>query len=173
MREELRWRNGVRIKELKESDTLVVETLHHTYEITVLEPSKAEVLVSGGDLFPVPRPASVSCASVLSSFLKLDGIYVGLRMKIRMDGSYVVTSRVRRIGVIPSLAEALPVASSVVLSNLRALRTQGADATSGPFGTQHAFFDNSAKRTSGTTGAGYLKPPMKHFIYSGRAPGAG
>src|SRR2546425_7921949 len=74
MREELRWRNGVRIKELKESDTLVVETLHHTYEITVLEPSKAEVLVSGGDLFPVPRPASVSCASVLSSFLKLDGI---------------------------------------------------------------------------------------------------
>ncbi len=115
MREELRWRNGVRIKELKESDTLVVETLHHTYEITVLEPSKAEVLVSGGDLFPVPRPASVSCASVLSSFLKLDGIYVGLRMKIRMDGSYVVTSRVRRIGVIPSLAEALPVASSGVL----------------------------------------------------------
>ena len=103
MREELRWRNGVRIKELKESDTLVVETLHHTYELTVLEPSKAEVLVSGGDLFPVPRPASVSCASVLSSFLKLDGIYVGLRMKIRMDGSYVVTSRVRRIGVISSL----------------------------------------------------------------------
>src|SRR5437773_12484557 len=49
------------------------------------------------------RPASVSCASVLSSFLKLDGIYVGLRMKIRMDGSYVVTSRVRRIGVISSL----------------------------------------------------------------------
>ena len=96
---------------MKESDTLVVETLHHTYEITVLEPSKAEVLVSGGDLFPVPRPASVSCASVLSSFLKLDGIYVGLRMKIRMDGSHVVTSRVRRIEVIPSLAEALPVAS--------------------------------------------------------------
>ena len=107
MREELRWRNGVRIKELKESDTVVVETLHHTYEITVLEPSKAEVLVSGGGLFPVPRPASVSCASVLSSFLKLDGIYVGLRMKIRMDGSHVVTSRVRRIGVIPSLAGAL------------------------------------------------------------------
>ncbi len=52
-------------------------------------------------MFPVPRPASVSCASVLSSFLKLDGIYVGLRMKIRMDGSHVVTSRVRRIGVIP------------------------------------------------------------------------
>src|SRR5256712_11197035 len=93
------------------SEGTVDETLHHTYELTVLEPSKAEVLVSGGGLFPVPRPASVSCASVLSSFLKLDGVYVGLRMKIRMDGSYVVTSRVRRIGVIPSLAEALPVAS--------------------------------------------------------------
>src|SRR5262249_37942485 len=46
------WPDGVRIDELKELDTLVVETAHHTYELTVVNPCTAEVLIRGGTFFP-------------------------------------------------------------------------------------------------------------------------
>jgi hypothetical protein len=35
------WTDGVQISELKELDTLCVETRHHEYEITIIDPSTA------------------------------------------------------------------------------------------------------------------------------------
>jgi hypothetical protein len=89
--------NGVQVDELKESDTLVVETEHHTYEITVTNPSSAEVLIRGGELFPVQTPAWILGSSKHRTFLKLRGIYAGFAVELLSGGKRIITSRVRRI----------------------------------------------------------------------------
>ena len=67
--------DGVRIDELKELDTLVVKTAHHTYEITIVNPSIAEVLIRGGTFFAKRTLARVVGASMGgSSSLKIRGI---------------------------------------------------------------------------------------------------
>ena len=93
------WRDGVQIDNLEELQTLSVETRHHTYEMTVIDPKTAEVLVRGGELFPEHRPARVSGASLGSSFLKLRGIYVGFKLELMVDGRRIITSKVRRINL--------------------------------------------------------------------------
>src|SRR5262245_45504422 len=57
------WTNGVQINELRELDTLVVETEHHTYEITIIDPNTGEVMIRGGEFFPEFSPAHVLGAS--------------------------------------------------------------------------------------------------------------
>jgi hypothetical protein len=93
------WTNGVQINELRELDTLFVETAHHAYEITVIDPGTAEVLVRGGELFPERTTAQVSGASTGGSFLKMHGIYVGLKIELWTGGRRIVTSRVRSIAL--------------------------------------------------------------------------
>jgi hypothetical protein len=46
------WKTGVQADQFEELETLSVETLNHTYEITVIDPGAAEVLVRGGEFFP-------------------------------------------------------------------------------------------------------------------------
>src|SRR5262245_16738470 len=72
-----KWTDGIQIQDLKELDCLLVETLHHTYEITVIDPNAAEVLIRGGEFFPERTVAFVAGASLGGSFLKTHGIYTG------------------------------------------------------------------------------------------------
>jgi len=92
--------DGVRIDELKELDTLVVKTAHHTYEITIVSPSIAEVLIRGGTFFAKRTLARVVGASMGgSSSLKIRGIYVGLKIELQIGKTRIVTSRVRQISM--------------------------------------------------------------------------
>jgi hypothetical protein len=94
-----KWANGVQVDELRELDVLSVETKHHTYEITVINPNTAEVMIRGGELFPEPVAAQVLGCSMGGSFLKVRGIYVGFRIELRVDERRVVTSPVRSVVV--------------------------------------------------------------------------
>jgi hypothetical protein len=94
------WTEGVRIDELKELDTLVVETAHHTYELTIVNPAIAEVLIRGGTFFSKRTLARVVGASMGgSSSLKIRGIYVGLKVELQIGNTRIITSRVRKISM--------------------------------------------------------------------------
>jgi len=91
------WTNGVQMDELNEFDTLVVETMNHEYEITVINPPTAEVLIRGDELFPEQTPAFILGASKRRSFLKLRGIYPGFSVELQSGGRRFITSRVRKV----------------------------------------------------------------------------
>ena len=50
------WNDGVQIDQMEELTTLAVRTTNSLYEITVLNGHTGEVLVRGGELFPVRTP---------------------------------------------------------------------------------------------------------------------
>jgi len=91
------WTDGVQIERMPDFEVLVVETHNSTYEITIISGSEGEVLVRGGQYFPEKTPAHLSGASLGGSFLKLRGIYVGLKMEILHNRRRIITSRVQRI----------------------------------------------------------------------------
>jgi hypothetical protein len=76
------WNNGVQIDQIEELTTLAVQTSNSLYEVTVLNGQTGEVLVRGGDLFPVRTPVRLEGSTFGGSILKRRGIYVGLRMEI-------------------------------------------------------------------------------------------
>ena len=91
------WDEGVQINELQALDIISVETSHHVYEITIINPSTGDVLIRGGELFSQRTEAQVVGASMGRSFLKLLGIYVGLRMEFISGGRRFITSPVRSV----------------------------------------------------------------------------
>jgi len=93
------WTDGVQIDQLDDLENLVVQTMNSTYEITIICGRTGEVLVRGGQFFPEKTPAQLSGASFGGSFLKLRGVYVGLKMEFLHEGRRIVTSPVRSIGV--------------------------------------------------------------------------
>ena len=97
-----KWIKGLQINELDQLETLSVETMNHTYEITIINPATAEVMVRGGDFFPERTVAELSGASFGGSFLKLHGIYVGFKMEFRLGDGRIITSPVRGIGLVTS-----------------------------------------------------------------------
>jgi hypothetical protein len=76
------WNNGVQIDQIEELTTLAVQTSNTLYEITVLNGDTGEVLVRGGEFFPVRTPVRLEGSTCGGSILKRRGIYVGLRMEI-------------------------------------------------------------------------------------------
>jgi len=94
------WKDGVQIDQCEGREALSVETLNHTYDITVMDPRTAEVMVRGGQYFPEWTAAHLSGASSGGAVLKLHGIYVGLRMEFRVGGKPILTSPVRGISVL-------------------------------------------------------------------------
>src|SRR4029077_11483465 len=76
------WNNGVQIDQIEELTTLAVQTSNSLYEITVLNGHTGEVLVRGGESFPVRTPVRLEGSTCGGSILKRRGIYVGLRMEI-------------------------------------------------------------------------------------------
>jgi hypothetical protein len=105
------WTNGVQVDQLEAMDTLVVETRNSRYEIVVIDPSNAEVIIRGGEFFSEPTPAHVSGASMGGSFLKVRGIYVGLSLELLVDGRRITTTPVHRINADRMLPFTVPISA--------------------------------------------------------------
>jgi hypothetical protein len=91
------WSNGLLINRLAAFDRLTILTRHSTYELIVIAPETAEVLVRGGAFFPEFTRARVAGSSLGGSFLKLHGIYPGFRMELSDGARMIVTSPVRHV----------------------------------------------------------------------------
>ena len=95
------WRGGVQVDDLSALERLIVKTENSTYEIVLLSPATADVLVRGGAFFPVFMPARVAGSSLGGSFLKLRSVHVGFRLEFSTDRGFIITSAVRRVTVAP------------------------------------------------------------------------
>jgi len=95
------WRGGVQVDDLPALERLTVRTENSTYEIVLLSPATADVLVRGGAFFPVFMPARLAGSSLGGSFLKLRSIHVGFRIEFSTDRGFIITSAVRRVAVAP------------------------------------------------------------------------
>jgi hypothetical protein len=91
------WSQGVMVDRLAVLDRLMIQTRHSQYEIVVMTPETADVLVRGGAYFPVFTRAKVAGSSLGGSFLKVHGIYVGFRMEISDGSRMIVTSAVETV----------------------------------------------------------------------------
>jgi len=97
------WSHGVLLPHLAPHDRLIVRTRNSTYEIIVLVPHTASVMVRGGAFFPDLTPARVAGSSLGGGCLKLHGVYVGFQMELVADDRpVIITTRVRTVGVLPS-----------------------------------------------------------------------
>ena len=76
------WNDGVQIDQMEELTTLAVQTRNSLYEITVLDGRTGDVLLRGGEFFPVRTTVRLEGSTCGGSILKRRGIYVGLRMEI-------------------------------------------------------------------------------------------
>ncbi|MGA9883914.1 MAG: hypothetical protein WBQ34_09370 [Candidatus Acidiferrales bacterium] len=79
---EKEWDDGVQIEQMAELEQLAVRTRNSVYEITVLNGYAGEVLVRGGEFFPVRTAVRLEGSTLGGSILKWRGIYVGLQMEI-------------------------------------------------------------------------------------------
>jgi hypothetical protein len=95
------WSHGVLITALAPHDRLVVRTHNSTYEIVVLVPQTASVLVRGGLFFPDFTPAHVAGSSLGGSLLKLHGVCAGFHLELVAAKLPVVTTRVRTVALVP------------------------------------------------------------------------
>ena len=93
------WREGVCLDELALLERLVVQTANSTYEIVLVAPDQARILVRGGAFFPVFTPARLAGSSLGGSFLKLRSVHVGFAIEFAVDKRAIVTSPVRSISV--------------------------------------------------------------------------
>ena len=103
------WRDGLRVADLLPLDRLTVQTINSTYEIVVMTPGAAEVVVRGGVFFPNFTRARVAGSSLGGSFLKLHSIHVGFRLELVCDSlaQSIVTSVVQQVAVAGHGAEVM------------------------------------------------------------------
>jgi hypothetical protein len=101
----LDWSNGVQIDELRELDTLSVQTRNSTYEIVVTSPRTGQVLVRGGAHFQAFTPARLSGSSVGGCVLKQGGVYPGFRLELECGGRRILTSTVESVERNPPYTE--------------------------------------------------------------------
>jgi hypothetical protein len=95
------WSTGVLLPHLAPHDRLIVRTRNSTYEIIVIVPHTASVMVRGGAFFPNFTPARVAGSSLGGGFLKLHGVYAGFQMELVADELPVITTPVRTVSVLP------------------------------------------------------------------------
>jgi hypothetical protein len=96
------WSHGVLLPHLAPHDQLIVRTRNSTYEIVVVAPHTASVMVRGGAFFPTFTPARVAGSSLGGGFLKLHGVYAGFQMELVTDDLSIITTRVRTVSVLPT-----------------------------------------------------------------------
>ena len=87
---------GFAIDSLEAGTTLSIQTANSEYRFVVLDGGDCRVGVTGG-AFPHEVSAVLQGSSAGGSLLKTRWIGVGLRMKLLVDGTTFVTSRVRSI----------------------------------------------------------------------------
>jgi hypothetical protein len=90
---------GLALEGLEPLSRLRVRTLNSTYQLTLLDPWEAKVLVQGGSYFAQPTEAIVSGSTFGGSLLKTRWIGCGMRMEIKSADANVVTSPVRSVAV--------------------------------------------------------------------------
>jgi hypothetical protein len=96
------WDDGLHIEQLTAIDRLTVLTQHSTYDIVIVSPSTAEVLVRGGEFFPEFTAARLAGSTLGGSFLKMRSIHIGFRIEFSVGRGVIVTSPVRSISVAPA-----------------------------------------------------------------------
>ena len=94
------WSHGVLLPHLAPHDQLIVRTRNSVYEIIVMVPHTASVMVRGGRFFSTFTPAQVVGSSLGGGFLKLHGVYAGLQMELVTDDLPIITTRVRTVSVV-------------------------------------------------------------------------
>jgi hypothetical protein len=99
------WRGGIRVDQLSALERLIVRTANSTYEIVLVDPEHAGVLIRGGAFFPVYTPARLAGSSLGGSFLKLRSVHVGFRLELGTDRGFILTSPVRDVTVAPLTAD--------------------------------------------------------------------
>jgi hypothetical protein len=99
------WHDGVRVDELSSLDRLIVTTENSTYDIVVLAPATAAVLVRGGAFFPVYTPVRVAGSSLGGSFLKLRSVHAGFRLEFSTGDGFIITSTVRTVAIAPAVTD--------------------------------------------------------------------
>jgi hypothetical protein len=95
------WRGGIHIDDLIALECLVVKTENSTYEIILLSPDTAHILVRGGAFFPVFTQARLAGSSLGGSFLKLRSVHVGFRLELSTERGFIITSPVRSVSRAP------------------------------------------------------------------------
>jgi hypothetical protein len=93
------WRDGLDLSQLSAFDRLTVRTHHSTYEIVIVSPATAEILVRGGEFFPEFTPARLAGSSLGGSFLKVRSVHVGFRLELGVGRGFVLTSPVAAISL--------------------------------------------------------------------------
>ena len=90
---------GIALACLEPLSRIRVRTHNTTYQLTLLDPWEAKVLVQGGSYFDQPTEAIVSGSTFGGSLLKTRWIGCGMRMEIKSAHANVVTSPVRSVAV--------------------------------------------------------------------------
>jgi hypothetical protein len=99
------WRGGIHVGEMTRLERLIVTTANSTYEIVLVAPERAEVLVRGGAFFPVFTAARLAGSSLGGSFLKLRSVHVGFRLELGTERGFIITSPVRTVGIADPVAD--------------------------------------------------------------------
>jgi hypothetical protein len=94
------WSHGVLLPHLAPHDRLIVRTRNSTYEMIVMVPHTASVMIRGGTFFPTFTAACVAGSSMGGGFLKLRGVYTGFQMELVTDDLPIITTRVRSVSVL-------------------------------------------------------------------------
>jgi hypothetical protein len=87
----------VELDTCSELERIIVKTARSAYEVVVLAGDTGAVLVRGGSLFPEFRRATITGSLFGGIAVKLRTIAVGLNLEFLVDGTSVITSRVRAI----------------------------------------------------------------------------
>ena len=99
------WHGGVHVSDLSALERLIVTTANSTYEIIMVSPASADVLVRGGAFFPVFTPARLAGSSLGGSFLKMRSVHVGFRLELGTRQGFIITSAVRTIAIAPPVTD--------------------------------------------------------------------
>jgi hypothetical protein len=94
---EREWDNGVQLEHLPDFARLVVRTTFNVYQLIVLDGRTGEILIRGGDRFPVYTRSRLEGSSIGGNLLKRLGIHIGLRMELCSGDRRTLTSRVQSI----------------------------------------------------------------------------
>jgi hypothetical protein len=100
------WHDGFQIPDLAPLERLMVRTCNHLYEVIVIEPLRALVMIRGGQYFPEFTRARINGSSTGGGFLKVHGIYAGFRLELNTDEQAIITSPVREVARVADLIPA-------------------------------------------------------------------
>ena len=94
------WADGLQIDHLPALQSVYVQTRNTRYEITIVNGSTGDILVSGGRFFPVPTEARLNGCTLGGSCLKWRGLYPGFKMELQIDGDRIITTTIQTVALV-------------------------------------------------------------------------